>query len=122
MAENLGGRPKKEIDQKTFENLCGIQCTKSEVCAVLDVTDKTLENWCRKTYKMGFSEIFAIKREKGKVSLRRSQFRLAEKNAAMAIFLGKNYLGQKDVLEADFNPESLKKARELLGGVESVIN
>ena len=121
MAENLGGRPKKEIDQKTFENLCGIQCTKSEVCAVLDITDKTLESWCKKTYGIGFSEVFAIKREKGKVSLRRSQFRLAEKNAAMAIFLGKNYLGQKDVLEADFNPESLKKARELLKGVESVI-
>ena len=29
--------------------------------------------------------------------LRRSQFKLAEKNAAMAIFLGKQYLGQKDI-------------------------
>ena len=62
------------------------------------------------------------KREKGKISLRRAQFRLAEKSAAMAIFLGKNYLGQRDAVETEFNPQSLQKARELLEGVESAIN
>lgn len=101
--KNKGGRPRKEIDKKTFENLCGIQCTKSEICAVLDVTDKTLENWCKRTYKLGFSDVFRIKREIGKVSLRRSQMRLAEKNASMAIFLGKNYLGQTDTVEQNVN-------------------
>lgn len=35
-------------------------------------------------------------KQEGFVSLRRSQFRLAEKNAAMGIWLGKQYLGQKD--------------------------
>lgn len=30
------------------------------------------------------------------MSLRRSQFRIAETNATMAIWLGKQYLGQKD--------------------------
>lgn len=89
-------RPRKEIDKKQFENLCGLQCTKEEICYFFDVTDKTLENWCRRTYKMGFSEIFGIKRGSGRISLRRSQFRLAEKNATMAIWLGKQYLGQKD--------------------------
>ncbi len=90
------GRPLKEINQKTFENLCAIQCTKSECCAVLECDDKTLEEWCRRTYGVGFSEIFEEKREFGRVSLRRAQFRLAEKNTAMAIFLGKNWLGQSD--------------------------
>ena len=37
--------------------------------------------------------------------MRRSQFKLAEKNAAMAIFLGKQYLGQKD--EPDINLASV---------------
>lgn len=45
---------------------------------------------------MNFSEVFKQKRGVGKISLRRSQWRLAEKNANMAIFLGKQYLGQKD--------------------------
>ena len=48
---------------------------------------------------MGFSEIFRIKRENGIISLRRTQFQLAEKSPAMAIFLGKNLLGQTDKVE-----------------------
>ena len=33
------------------------------------------------------------------MSLRRTQFKLAEKNPTMAIFLGKQYLGQRDNIE-----------------------
>ena len=91
-----GGRPQKEIDQKIFENLCSIQCTMQEILAVLDISDKTLSSWCRRTYGKSFSEIFSIKRQLGFISLRRTQFKLAEKSAAMAIFLGKQYLGQTD--------------------------
>ncbi len=102
MATNKGGRPRKEIAQVEFEKLCGLQCTKEEICGFFDVTDKTLENWCKRTYKKGFSEVFREKRGAGKISLRRMQFQLAKKSAAMAIFLGKNYLGQTDrVQEAD---------------------
>ena len=92
-------RPKKEIDKKQFENLCGLQCTKEEICAWFDITDKSLDAWCKRTYRQSFSVIFAQKRGKGKISLRRSQFRLAEKNANMAIWLGKQYLDQKDKVE-----------------------
>ena len=92
-------RPKKEIDKKQFENLCGLQCTKEEICAWFDITDKTLDAWCKRTYRQSFSVTFAQKRGKGKISLRRSQFRLAEKNANMAIWLGKQYLDQKDKVE-----------------------
>ena len=89
-------RPRKEIDKSQFEKLCGLQCTKEEICGWFGLTDKTLEAWCRRTYKKGFSEVFKEKRGAGAISLRRMQWRLAEKNAAMAIFLGKQYLGQRD--------------------------
>ena len=89
-------RPRKEIDQKQFENLCGLQCTLEEICGWFDVTDKTLDGWCKRTYHASFSEVFKQKRGAGKISLRRSQWRLAEKNATMAIFLGKQFLGQRD--------------------------
>lgn len=92
-------RPRKEIDQKQFENLCGLQCTLEEICGWFDVTDKTLDGWCKRTYGSSFSDVFKEKRGAGKISLRRAQFRLAEKSAAMAIFLGKQYLGQKDVVD-----------------------
>ena len=89
-------RPKKIIDQEQFEKLCGLQCSKDEFCGWFDVSDKTLDRWCMETYKSSFSDVFAKKRGTGLIALRRNQFKLAEKSAAMAIFLGKNYLGQSD--------------------------
>ena len=90
-------RPRKEIDKTEFEKLCGLQCTLDEICAWFNVSDKTLEGWCKRTYKgRGFSDVFREKRGLGKISLRRYQFELAKKSASMAIFLGKNYLGQND--------------------------
>lgn len=95
------GRPRKEIDQKQFESLCGLQCTLEEICGWFDVTDKTLDSWCKRTYNANFSEVFKQKRGAGKISLRRSQWRLAEKNATMAIFLGKQFLGQRDNVDVN---------------------
>lgn len=89
-------RPHKEIDQKNFESLCGLQCTLEEICGFFDVTDKTLDGWCKRTYGASFSEVFRKKRGAGKISLRRAQFQLAQKNANMAIWLGKQYLGQAE--------------------------
>lgn len=117
-------RPRKDIDQRQFENLCGLQWTKEEICGWFDVTDKTLENWCKRTYNAGFSEVFRQKRGLGKISLRRHQWRLAEKNANMAIWLGKQYLGQKDQPEIDvavtISEDGLSKSlREMAEELES---
>ena len=90
------GRPKKIIDKAAFEKLCALQCTQEEICGVLGVNSDTLSKWCKKEYKANFSEVFKEKRQVGKMSLRRSQFKLAEKNATMAIWLGKQYLDQRD--------------------------
>ena len=92
-----GGRPKKYIDKQLFEQLCGLQCTLEEMEAFFNCDHKTIARWCRETYEgKRFSQVFREKRQIGKISLRRKQLRLAERSAAMAIFLGKNYLGQKD--------------------------
>ena len=97
------GRPKKEIDQKVFENLCGLQCTLQEICDFFSVSEPTLETFCKNTYGTTFLKVFEEKRAGGKVSLRRMQWRLAERNAAMAIFLGKNYLQQHDAVQVGMN-------------------
>lgn len=90
------GRPRKEIDKEEFEKLCALQCTKEEICGWFNITDKTLDAFAKREYDMTYSELYALKRGKGKISLRRAQFRLAETNATMAIWLGKQYLGQTD--------------------------
>jgi len=94
------GRPKKIINQKQFEALCAIQCTEEEICDVLDADISTLIRWCKETYGCTFTKIFRQKRAGGKASLRRRQWKLAEKSASMAIWLGKQWLGQRDVVES----------------------
>lgn len=104
------GRPRKEIKKETFEKLCGMMCTEVEICGFFGVTDKTLNRWCRDTYRKNFSEIYKTVSMDGKISLRRMQFKLAEKSAAMAIFLGKNILGQSDYPDIDSDEEILRRA------------
>ena len=115
------GRPRTEINKTLFENLCGLQCTQQEIADAFDTSPDTIDRWCKRTYGRNFAEVFAQKRGKGRISLRRSQFRLAEKNATMAIWLGKQYLGQKDQPEGE-DPEILKRAKALLEGVDSAID
>ena len=114
------GRPRKHIDEHQFESLCALQCTEVEVCDVLDVTDKTLCAWCKRTYKMTFSEVYKLKSSKGKVSIRRFQYKEAEKgNVTMLIWLGKQWLGQSekpagaDPPEPEINDEVEELLREL---------
>lgn len=98
-AREGAGRPRKEIDKREFEKLCALQCTMSEISSWFGCDKKTLIAWCERTYNAEFSTVFAEKSEKGKISLRRRQWQLAEKSPAMAIFLGKNLLGQTDKVE-----------------------
>ena len=88
--KNKGGRPKKVIDYKLVEELASIMCTQEEIAKILDISVRTLQRdnkFCR-VFKKGF--------EDGKSSLRRNQFKLSETNATMGIWLGKQYLGQRD--------------------------
>ena len=87
----------KPINQKQFESLCAIQCTKEEMCSVLDVTEKTVKSWFNEVYNENFSLVFSKKKEMGKMSLRRKQWELAQKgNSTMQVWLGKNMLKQSD--------------------------
>lgn len=92
----MAGRPNKDFDAKTFEGLCAIHCSKGEIESVLRTDLRTLEKWCKRHYEKDFSECYKIYSEHGKMSLRRYQFNLAKKNTAMAIWLGKHWLDQKD--------------------------
>ena len=104
------GRPRKEINKTEFEKLCFLQCTRSEFCTWFDVNEDTLNKWCKENYDgKTFSAVFKEKRENGIISLRRTQFQLAEKSPAMAIFLGKNLLGQTDKVEQTVNDVSEHK-------------
>src|SRR4051794_24958964 len=93
------GRPKIKIDLAELEKLCGMQCTDAEVAAFFGVSTRTIERR-RRTKKFG--EIMEHAKAKGRVSVRRNLFRLANNgNIAAAIFLAKNLLGYRDVLNTE---------------------
>ncbi len=89
----MAGRPKFQIDYDTVKKLASIMCTEKEIASFLGCDERTLQR------DDEFCRIFKEGKETGKMSLRRMQWKLAEKSYAMAIFLGKQYLGQKDVVE-----------------------
>ena len=107
------GRPRIEIDQEQFEKLCGIQCTLREIAGWFKCSEDTIERWAKRTYDTTFAEAHKKHSASGKISLRRTQFKLAEKNASMAIFLGKQYLGQSDNPLPD-NGENTEIMRSIL--------
>ena len=122
------GRPTEEFDIKAFQDLVGLGCSQEEICWYFrngegkPANKDTLSRWCKRTFGLNFQDYF---KENGfmalKIKLRRNQFKLSEKSAAMAIWLGKQYLGQKEMIEVE-DSEAMKKARELLQSVDSVID
>lgn len=109
------GRPKKEIDYDVVEKLAKIQCTQEEIASFLNISTRTLQR------DEKFMELFNRGRENGKMSLRRIQWKHAEKSATMAIWLGKQYLGQRDNIEVS-NTEEINKVKDLLIKIEQGAN
>jgi hypothetical protein len=118
------GRPLKEFDKKTFEDLVSLGCSQEEVCWFFrDENGKpanidTLSRWCKRTFGLNFQEYYKSTGLMGlKIKLRRNQFKLSEKSAAMAIFLGKNYLNQKDSVEYE-DTTALERLDAILEGLK----
>lgn len=109
----MAGRPRVEISLAEFKKLCGLQCTLEEIAGFFDCSGDTIERWCKRELGISFADAFKKFSAGGRISLRRNQFRLAEKSASMAIFLGKNYLGQRDNIETEDNA-ALDKLDEIL--------
>ena len=82
-------RPKKIIDYELVEKLANIQCTMVEIANVLEVSLSRLEK------DKEFIRVYKKGMEKGKMSLRRKQWKAVEDGSVtMMIWLGKQYLGQ----------------------------
>jgi IS30 family transposase len=103
--KNLGGRPQIEIDWKAFDKLCLLQCTLEEIASFNNCSVDTIERAVKREHNIGFAEYYKKKSAGGKSSLRRKQMEVAlSGNTTMLIWLGKQYLEQKD-----------KTAQELTG-------
>ena len=93
-------RPPKPIDLKLVEDLARIQCTDAETAAVLGYSK---DAWSRRLRREPELRLLVEKgRENGRSSLRRIQWKGAlGGNTTMQIWLGKQYLGQRDMHSAE---------------------
>src|SRR5580658_4571158 len=88
------GRKRVKIDLEQVEKLAAIQCTEAEIASVLGVSERTIE---RRKQQPDFAEAMSRGKARGRVSLRRNLWALANKGQPAAnIFLAKNLLGYKD--------------------------
>lgn len=90
----------KTIDRDLVYKLACIQCTAEEIAEVVGTNVPTL--------KKRFGNLLDAGKQKGKQSLRRAQWEKAVNgDTRMQIFLGKQYLGQKDTPEDGENKAPL---------------
>ena len=92
----ISGRPPMQLDRELFETACSMQCTMTEIALLLKCSTETVKRWCKDEYGQPYAAVYERFAAVGKISLRRAQFKLAETNVQMAIWLGKQYLGQRD--------------------------
>jgi hypothetical protein len=91
--KNAGRKPVK-IDLLELEKLAALNCTDNEVAGWFGVSTRTVE-LRRKQAK--FAEAMSRGRARGRISIRRQQLKILESgNSAMAIWLGKQLLNQRD--------------------------
>ena len=117
MSEKQAGRPQKNINWDLFEQLCGLQCTQSEAASCLGVHPNTISDRVADHYGEDYSTVYKKFSENGKCSVRRNQFVLSKKNASMAIWLGKIWLGQKDPGLEEVKGDVLDVVREAVRAI-----
>lgn len=92
-----GRRPQLEPTEdiiRLIGELSKLFATQAEIAGVLGVARMTFVDFMNRHPEV--REVFDNGQAHAKISLRRKQLALADKNAPAGIFLGKNYLGQKD--------------------------
>ena len=97
------GRPPNLLaDGRTLRmirKLAEIQCTQQEAASVLGVHKDTFNDFLRSPTDKRAADAWEMGREEGKVALRRLQWRTAQKSTTMQIWLGKQWLNQRDKMD-----------------------
>jgi hypothetical protein len=111
MSDELEQEPKRQrrrmsakianLDRKLIFHLAAMQCSLQEIADALEIGQDSLVKW--------YGDLIDKGRSEGRKSLRRAQFEKAvtEKDPRMLIFLGKQYLGQKDQPDSGENTAPL---------------
>lgn len=93
-------RPKAGIDWDKVGKLLNAQCNVVGIASMLGISTDTIYLRCKQDLSIDFTAFSEQKKSEGKELLRAKQYEMMMKgNTAMAIWLGKQYLEQKDKQE-----------------------
>jgi hypothetical protein len=92
-------RSKKRVKLSSLRSLAKLQVTEREAAAFFGMKLPTFLELLRVDARA--RDIWEQGRQLGKISLRRKQLALAETSAPMAVFLGKQWLNQQDVIVSE---------------------
>lgn len=95
-------RPKANIDWKKVDSYLKAQCDGAAIAGILGIAPLTLYRACEREHKVNFNAYAQQKKAEGKELLRAKQFQTAmDGDKTLLIWLGKQYLGQKDKQEVE---------------------
>lgn len=118
------GRPKKDLTEKEWASvdyMITIHCTGEEIAGVLGMDYDTLNRNAKEQKGMPISEYIKQGTSKGNMSLRRMQWKSAENGSAtMQIWLGKQWLGQKENISSDIRVTTIDS--EVTNAIEEILN
>lgn len=100
--KKTGPTPMK-LDWDQVKALCALQCTKDEIAGFFGISEDSIKRAAKRDFGVRFGDLRVIWSAGGKCSLRRKQWKLADTSAAMAIFLGKQILHQRDDINLNHN-------------------
>jgi hypothetical protein len=114
------GRKTIPIDLVELEKLCSIHCTDEELAHIFGVSVRTIE---KRRKNPEFAQVMNRGQAKGCISLRRQQMKLVEKgNAPMTIWMGKQWLGQRDVTPIELSGSNGKPVRISWEAINEVLD
>jgi hypothetical protein len=97
-------RPKANIDWNIVNKYLQAQCDGVGIAGLIGIHPNVLYAACKEFNKLSFSDYSQQKKGEGKELLRAKQFQVAmEGDKTMLVWLGKQYLDQKDKSEIDAN-------------------
>jgi hypothetical protein len=113
------GRKPVEIDLEQLEKLASLGCTDEEIAAWFHCTPRTIE---KRRKEPAFKEALERGKAMGRISVRRAQLKLLEAgNATMAVWLGKQLLGQRDVTPIELTGANGSEIKFSMEAIDAII-
>jgi hypothetical protein len=111
------GRKAINIDLVELEKLSSLQCTDEKVAAWFGVC--TIES---RRKQPQFAEVMDRGTAKGRISVRRAQMKLLESgNGTIGVWLGKQLLGQRDVIPIELSGPNGEPVQFSLRNLDAII-